>query len=153
MTQTAWSFSGTPATDIEFRQKSQRAPLADYLRAYETVSSDANLQVTAIAPNGPHSVMDMRFFQGATGEYGGRVKRPAMAYRWQGYLPYVAAYVLVPFRGVRDTPYAKVKGSWSPAGDLAVTVRLPQGAVFVTAKGLQAARPKPAFSVRHRTHA
>jgi hypothetical protein len=123
--------------------------LADYLRAYEDVTSDANLQVTAVLPQQHNGyIMDMRLFEGFTGEYHGRVKRPVLAYRWRGFLPFEAAYVLVPFRGVRSKPYAGVTGGWSRTGDLSVTVRLPQGSVRVSAKGLRGTKPKPCLLVR-----
>jgi hypothetical protein len=155
-TLTAWSrFNPDGATlrrysptDVEFRGKSLRVRLEDYLRVNEDVTSDANLQVSAVLPP-QHAgyIMDMRMFGGFTGEYHGRVKRPSLAYRWRGFLPFEAAYVLVPFRGVRDKPYADVTGSWGRAGELSVTVHLPQGAVRVTAKGLAAARPSPRFAI------
>lgn len=149
-TLTAWSrfnpdgavLRRYPATDVEFQGKPKRVPLEDYLRAHEDVTSDANLQVSAVLP--PQHIgyiMDMRLFEGFTGEYHGRVKRPSLAYRWRGFLPFEAAYVLVPFRGVREKPYAEVTGSWKGEGELSATVRLPQGAIRVTAKGLAAARP------------
>jgi len=128
--------------DVAFKGRPQRVRLDDYLRAYEDVTSDANIQVTAVTPKRRDYIMDMRLFQGFTGEYHGRVKRPAMAYRWRGLLPFDAAYVLVPFRGVRCQPYAKVAGRWTGPGDLAVTVQLPQGAVRVQAKGLSTSRPR-----------
>lgn len=134
-------------TDVAFEGRAQRVPYAEHCRAYEYSSSDANLQVTALQPAGSHSIMDMRFFEGFTGEYGGRVKRPSMAYRWQGHVPFTAAYVLVPFRGLRSTPYAKVEGGWS-RGDLSLTVHLPQGIVGMAVKGLQAAAPKPRFALK-----
>ncbi len=135
-------------TDVDFAQKPQRVRLDDYLRAYEDVTSDANLQVTAVLPQREQYIMDMRLFEGFTGEYHGRVKRPSMAYRWRGLLPFDAAYVLVPMRGVRNKPYAKVAGQWSAAGDLAIAVQMPQGTVRVSAKGLHGAKPKPAFTVK-----
>ena len=135
-------------TDVEFAKRPQRVRLDDYLRAYEDVTSDANLQVTAVLPQREQYIMDMRPFQGFTGEYHGRVKRPSMAYRWRGLLPFDAAYVLVPLRGVHSKPCAKVTGQWSAAGDLAITVQLPQGTVRVSAKGLRGARPRPAFVVK-----
>ena len=67
------------------RGKSQRVRLDDYLRVYEDVTSDANLQVSAVLPPQRCSyIMDMRLFEGFTGEYHGRVKRPSLAYRWRG---------------------------------------------------------------------
>jgi len=135
-------------TDAQFEGKAQRVLMADYVRAYEAAESDANLQITAIVPDGLHSITDMRFFQGFTGEYGGRVKRPAMAYRWQGHLPFVAAYVLVPFRGVREEPYAKAAGRWSRSGDVSLLVDLPIGSITVCAQGLCGSKPKPKFALR-----
>ncbi len=136
-------------TDVDFQGKPQKVRLDDHLKAYETSSSDANLQVTAVPPAQPDRyITDMRLFQGFTGEYHGRVKRPSMAYRWRGFLPFDAAYILIPFRGVRNKPYANVTGQWSRTGDLTVTVHLPQGPVRLTAKGLTAAKPKPAFTVK-----
>jgi hypothetical protein len=137
-----------PSTDTGFREKPERVRLAQYLQVHEDVSSDANLQVTAVLPSLPQYIMDMRIFQGFTGEYLGRVKRPSMAYRWRGQLPFDAAYVLVPFRGVRNAPYAQVAGHWSPTGDLDVSVQLPQGSVRFKAEGLGRRLPKPVFTVR-----
>jgi hypothetical protein len=135
--------------DAAFKGKPQRVRLADYLRAYEDVTSDANIQVTAVPPKRRDYIMDMRLFHGFTGDYHGRVKRPAMAYRWRGLLPFDAAYVLVPFRGVRSRPYAKVAGQWTGTGDLAVTVHSPQGSIRVTTHGLQTAKPR--FAVTRQT--
>ena len=138
-----------PPTDAKFEHKPQRVRFDDYLRAYEDVTSDANLQVTAVLPQSEQYITDMRLFEGFTGEYHGRVKRPSMAYRWRGFLPFDAAYVLVPLRGVLHKPYAKVAGQWSRSGDLAVTVRLPQGVVRVSIKGLAGMKSKPTFIVRN----
>ncbi len=136
--------------DTAFTGKPQRVRLRDYLRAYEDVTSDANLQVSAVIPRDEHCryIMDMRLHQGFTGEYHGRVKRPVAAYRWRGFLPFEAAYVLVPFRGVRDEPCAAVTGQWNSPGDLSVAVHLPRGTIRVHAAGLAAARPNPRFTVR-----
>lgn len=131
-----------PPTDAPFEHKPQKIALADYLRAHEAVTSDANLQITAIPTNGPHSIMDMRLFQSSTGEYTGRVKRPGMAYRWQGRLPYTAAYVLVPFRGVRDQAYARVTGTWTDSGHLDVRVEFPEGTATLRAQRLMSRKPK-----------
>lgn len=136
-------------TDSKFEGKSRQVRLADYLQAYESVTSDANLQVTAVPMDGPDSIMDMRFFQGFTGGYGGRVKRPAMACRWQGMLPFISAYVLVPFRGMREKLYAKVEGKWSRSGSLNLSVQTPDGVTLVEAQGLMAERPKPVFRVKN----
>jgi hypothetical protein len=134
-------------TDSGFKGRRQRVPLEDYLRACEDVTSDANLQVTAVSPQRDNYITDMRLFEGFTGEYHGRVKRPVLAYRWRGSLPFDSAYVLVPFRGVRSKPYAKVAGHWGRTGDLSVTVGLPQGTVRVSAKGLGGKKPAPRFLV------
>jgi len=101
-----------PATDMNFVEKPQIVPLANYMMANETVDSDANLQVSAVPPERKRYVTDMRLSQGVTSEYGGKVKRPTMSYRWRGELPFDAAYVLVPFRGLRRRAYAKVEGQW-----------------------------------------
>ena len=52
------------------------------------------------------------------------------------------------FRGMRSEAYATVEGQWGRAGDLSVTVRLPQGAVRVSVKGLGGKKPQPRFLVR-----
>ncbi len=137
-------------TDTAFAGKPQRVRLRDFLRAYEDSASDANLQVSAvIPPDGDRRyIMDLRLLEGFTGEYHGRVKRPVAAFRWRGFLPFEAAYVLVPFRGVRDEPYAAVTGQWNGPGDLTVAVQLPQGTVRVRAAGLAAARPRPRITIR-----
>jgi len=137
-----------PADDVNFQRTPRRIRWRDYLRAFEESDSDANIQVTAVVPQQPHYVMDMRFFQGFTGEYGGRVKRPSMAYRYRGYLPFDAAYVLVPFRGAAASPHAKVTGRWTRTGNLSVSVALPSGPVTVRVAGLLADKPKPTFSVK-----
>lgn len=134
--------------DESFAGPSRRVKLADYCRAYEESTSDANLQVTAVIPNRPHYAMDMRFINGVTGQYGGCVRRPSMAFRFAGFLPFDAAYVLVPFRGLRRAACAPVSGRWTRAGALTVTVALPTGKVTLRATGLSAENPKPTFEVR-----
>ncbi len=137
-----------PSDDVDFEHTPRRIRWTDYLHAFEEGDSDANIQITAVVPHRPHYVMDMRFFQGFTGEYGGRVKRPSMAYRYRGYLPFDAAYVLIPFQGVTNRPHAKVTGKWTRSGNLSVTVALPSGPVSVRVAGLPADKPKPTFSVK-----
>jgi hypothetical protein len=137
-----------PADDVSFEHTPRRVRWRDYLHAYEESDSDANIQVTAVVPHRPHYVMDMRFFEGFTGEYGGRVKRPSMAYRYRGYLPFDAAYVLVPFRGAADDPHAKVTGRWTRTGNLSVSVALPTGPVSVRADGLLSDKTRPILSVK-----
>jgi hypothetical protein len=137
-----------PATDANFTEKPQVVPLADYLRANENVDSDANLQISAVLPQRRRYVMDMRIIHGVTSEYGGRVKRPSMSYRWRGELPFDAAYVLVPFRGLRKRAYAKVEGRWMRPGELVVTVALPHLAVTVRAKGLTGNGKDMSFAVK-----
>lgn len=123
----------------------------DALKAREDVDSDANLQVSAIAPSRSGYTMDMSFLTGVSNLYGGCVKRPSMRYRFRGHLPYEAAFMLIPYRGVRSKPYAGVKGEWKRSGAFEVAITLPAGVVRVRVRGLGGKRPKPRFKATFRS--
>lgn len=140
-----------PSDDAAGRVPPETVNFQEFLRATEHPDSDANLQVTAIIPAHRHYIMDMRFFESCTAEFRGRVKRPAVAYRFQGFLPFDAAYVLVPFRGVRNTPYARVTGRWHKARSLEFRVDLPQGAIRIHVRGgFAPGHAAPRFEIRGR---
>ncbi len=139
-----------PPGDAGFRAKPERVALADFLAAHEESTSDANVQVTAVLPRGRHYIMDMRFFESSTGNYFGRVRRPSVAYRFRGHLPYDAAYVVMPFKGVRRSPCARVSGRWSKGGSLDLEVGLPEETVEMRVAGLTSRNPRPRFAVVRR---
>jgi hypothetical protein len=45
--------------------------------------------------------------------------RPMAAFRWRGKLPHLSAYVLVPYRGLRETEFARATGTMSADGCVA----------------------------------
>lgn len=117
----------------------QRGPMRkEYAEGNELSDSDANIQVTRIATTGSGAACDVELRAGQTvshgGAPGGFVPRPMAAFRWRGYLPHVSAYVLVPFRGVRDAEFAQVSGE-TDANTLHASVVLPSGKVDVNVTG------------------
>lgn len=96
----------------------------DLSQAYELSDSDANLQITRLDTSGCQATWDIELREGWSNAQGGEiVPRPMGVYRWRGLLPHVSAYILVPYRGLRDDAYAEVRGTTSADG-CRVTVTL-----------------------------
>ena len=117
----------------------QRGPMRkEYAEGNELSDSDANIQITRIATKGSGAACDIEMRAGQTIAHGGGsgafVPRPMAVFRWRGYLPHVSAFVLVPFRGVRDSEFAQVSGE-TDANALHASVVLPSGKVEVNVTG------------------
>jgi hypothetical protein len=124
------------------------APTRKELREHHEMSdSDANLQITALPASGK-SVCDVVINAGATASAGdGYYPRPVASFRWRGLLPHLASYVLLPFRGVRDTPCATATGQTSADG-LEAQVAHPLGNVEVSISGLSSKKIQGAVRVK-----
>ncbi|MFH1377915.1 MAG: heparinase II/III family protein [Planctomycetota bacterium] len=154
-TLTCWSKYAVPDTirrfadtDIAFAQTPEILSRAWLHDALDITDSDANIQVTAIPMRNKHSIMDMRFFESATHTYGGRTPRPAVAYRFRGFLPFDSAFVLIPFRGVSESKIARVTGRWLPGRILKFAISTRQGAIDVTVKGISENRCEPSVVIK-----
>ncbi|HYE06173.1 MAG TPA: hypothetical protein VEL07_11730 [Planctomycetota bacterium] len=105
--------------------------------AHELSDSDANLQVTRLDTPGSAATWDAVVQSGSTNTTGGPfVERPMGLFRWRGRLAHHAAYVLVPFRGVRGDVFAPVAGEADDDG-LIARVTLPSGVVTVSVGGMR----------------
>jgi len=106
-------------------------------QAEERHDSDANIQVIRLGDD-PAELWDVRISSGSSSQPGGKLwPRPVALFRWRGRMPHVVAYVLCPFRGVRDEPYASAVGQATPDG-LQCRIILPAGIVTVKIDGLDA---------------
>lgn len=115
--------------DIFFKRDFKLINFHNYIEAIEGSDSNANIQVSAIPKKGDYDyVFGMRTGTSFTCQYGGRIKRPMVTYLFSGDLPYTCAYVLVPFKGVINKPYAKVNGHHDKK-DIMATVETPK---FIT---------------------
>jgi hypothetical protein len=93
---------------------------AELRTAFEQSDSDANLQITRLETEKSTAQWDIEVRAGTTNSQGGeKAPRPMAVFRWRGWLPHVSAYVLVPYRGVRDTEFAKVSGQATADGCVA----------------------------------
>jgi hypothetical protein len=114
---------------------------AQMREAYRYADSDANLQVTRLDTPGHPATWDAVVRSSPTNTCGGPfVDRPMGLFRWRGRLEHHAAYVLVPFRGLRDTVAAAVDGRADGDG-LSAQVLMPGGAVHVALRGLRTLAP------------
>jgi len=132
--RSAWSLydgpEGAPFT-------ADAPPRSEIAAAHERHDSDANIQVIRLTPD-PAELWDLQIVSGVSTQPGGGAwPRPVALFRWRGRLPHLAAYVLVPFRGLRQTPHAEAEGTAGPDG-VTCRVSLPAGAVDVRLSGLAA---------------
>ena len=120
----------------------QRGPMRrEYNDGNELSDSDANIQITRLETAGSGAACDIEIRPGQTVAHGGptMVPRPLGVYRWRGFLPHVAAYALIPFRGVRDQEFAAVQGE-TDKNSLRAVVQLPRGKVEVTIGGFESGK-------------
>ena len=119
--QTIWSkHSGKNRTikryegdDINFQRSFKEFDFQNYVKAIEGSDSDANIQISGISKKNDFDyIYGMRPGVSFTCQYGGRVKRPSVTFMYDGNLPYTSAYILIPFKGVRNKPFAKVAGEF-----------------------------------------
>lgn len=119
----------------------QRGPMRSELREGNELSdSDANLQITRLSTTGSGAAWDVQIRPGQTAACGvAGVPRPLAAYRWRGWLPHIASYALIPYRGVRQDEFAQVAGECDK-DSIKSTVQLPRGKVEVTVAGLSSGK-------------
>jgi hypothetical protein len=124
----------------------QRGPMrAECREGNELSDSDANIQITRLDAKGSGAAVDCVLLPGQTTAPGApaAVPRPLASFRWRGAMPHVSAYVLVPFRGVRESEYAAVSGECD--GDsIRAAVKIPgaQTAVNAVVSGLSTGKLK-----------
>ncbi len=106
------------AEDTDRKGPFERVNLGRYFKAMSMTDSDANMQISGVFPDRRDTALELRPISSTTTEYRGRVKRPAASFMFRGRLPFRAAYVLVPFRGVRKSPFAVVTGCWESSNAL-----------------------------------
>ncbi|HTL51617.1 MAG TPA: hypothetical protein VL860_03475 [Planctomycetota bacterium] len=112
----------------------------ELVEGYEISDSDANLQVTGLDVH-DKSQWDFVLEEGQTTSAGEtRTTRPVANSHWRGYLPHARGFVMVPYRGLRDTEFASVSGK-TTEGTLSATVQLPEGKVTVELTGLDSKQP------------
>jgi hypothetical protein len=99
--------------DINFSNEPKSFDFHNYIKTIEGSDSDANIQISAIPmKNNFDYTFDIRTNTGFTCQYGGRIKRPAVSYMYNGNLPYTCAFVLFPFKGVSNKAVVKVNGDY-----------------------------------------
>ncbi len=134
--------------DTELREPHKELHLGDCLRRLQNTHSDANIQITAIPPNDDDLVMDMREIPGFTCRFPGyRVPTPSVGFRFQGCLPYDCAYVLFPFKGLKDKAPAKVSGHWTERNNLSLSVTTSRRKYRIAIDKLKSRPGTPLFTV------
>ncbi|PCJ58813.1 MAG: hypothetical protein COA79_12140 [Planctomycetota bacterium] len=98
--------------DLFFARQSTSFNFKNYVAANHDTDSNANIQVTAIGEeNNQDYALGMKLLTSFTCQYGGRVKRPAVQFSYNGELPFTCAYVLFPFKGIKSKAPVKITGS------------------------------------------
>jgi hypothetical protein len=120
---------------------SQGAPSRrDLAEMHEQSDSDANIQITGLKSQ--RGAWDIILREGMTAASGsGAWPTPVAVFRWRGHLPHVASYVLIPYRGLRDKPFAPVTGETQDCG-LHAEVELVSGKILIDLNDLTSEKPK-----------
>lgn len=117
----------------------------NYVKAIEGSDSNANIQISAIPKKNDYDyTFGMRPGTSFTCQYGGRVKRPMVNYMFSGDLPYTCAYVLIPFKGVRNKPFAQVSGEHIKTSILAEIIS-PSFITSIDISNTNSTKPKISF--------
>ncbi len=127
--------------DVNLRGQSSRVDFKSCLSALHLRPSNANIQVSAVYPEGQGARSFVRQEDSSTVEYGGRVLRPCGNFQYRGRLPFHALFVLIPFDGYYEHPVAELSGGFSAKRELELSLRTAHGQLAFHGKNLCSQKP------------
>lgn len=132
--------------DIFFQGDYKLIDFHNHVKAIEGSDNNANIQISAIPKKNVYDyTFAMRTGTSFTCQYGGRVKRPMVTYMYSGDLPYTIAYVLMPFKGLRQKSFAHVTGEHQ-GNNIDIMIKSNNNLTKLKLSSVNSAKPKITYS-------